>query len=97
MIPVYNSDRANVRNAYSDMLLQEAVSAQHKKLHDAVLAFIKKNKSAFKDIKAANKIADAIKTHKWDIGIIGLVADLSNTMKDSADHQEALDKIIDMV
>lgn len=97
MIPQLNETRADVRSAYSNMLLQEAGEADHKKLNNAVQSFIKKNKSAFKDLKGALKIANDIKVHEWDVGIVGLVADLSNTMKDSSEYQDELDKIIDMV
>ncbi len=92
-----NETRADVRNAYGNMLLQEAGEAQHKKLNSAVDSFIKKNKSAFKDLKGAMKLATDIKNHEWDIGIAGLIADLSNTMKDSSNFQDELDNIIDMV
>ena len=92
-----NETRVDVRNAYGNMLLQEANEAQHKKRNNAIDSFIKKNKSAFKDLKGAMKIATDIKNHEWNIEIAGLVADLSNTMKDSSKHQDALDNIIDMV
>lgn len=92
-----NETRADVRNAYNNMLLQEANEAEHKKLNKAVDSFIKKNKSAFKDLKGAMKIATDIKTHEWNIEIAGLIADLSNTMKDSSKFQDELDNIIDMV
>ena len=97
MIPLRNDTRVDVRNAYGNMLLQEANEAQHKKLNNSLDIFIKKNKPAFKDYKGALKIASDIKSHEWNLEIIGLIADLSNTMKDSSEFETELNKIIDMV
>lgn len=97
MIPLRNDTRVDVRNAYGNMLLQEANEAQHKKLNSAVQSFIQKHKPAFKDYKGAIKIASDIKSHEWNLEIIGLIADLSNTMKDSSEFETELNKIIDMV
>ena len=92
-----NEHKADISNAYANMLIQESADAQHKKLNNAVGSFINKNKSAFKDLKGAMKIVSDIKAHEWDIGIAGLIADLSNTMKDSSKFQDELNNIIDMV
>ncbi len=97
MIPLRNDNRVDIRNAYGNMILQEANESQHKKLNSAVDTFIKKNKPAFKDYKGAVKIASVIKAHEWNLEIIGLIADLSNTMKDSSEFEDELNKIIDMV
>jgi hypothetical protein len=97
MIPQYNEHRANVRNAYADMLMQEATDAHTKQIHKAVTAFVKGNKADFKDYNGAMKIANEIPKKTEEVDIIGLIADLSNTMKDSSEHQDALDKLIDMV
>ena len=43
------------------------------------------------------KLANMIPQKSEDTDVIGLIADLSNTLKDSEIHQTALDKIIDMV
>jgi predicted DNA-binding protein YlxM (UPF0122 family) len=97
MIPQYNEHRADVRSAYNNMLMQEASDSHTKKVHKAVTDFIKKNKSAFKDYNGAIKIANMIPQKSEDVDIIGLIADLSNTMKDSKTHEKDLDKLIDMV
>jgi hypothetical protein len=93
----YDEHRADVRNAYGKMVIQEANDAHKKKIQKAVTAFIKDNKSDFKDYNSAMKIVKEIPNKDEEVDIIGLIADLSNTMKDSSDHQEELDKLIDMV
>ena len=97
MIPQHNGNKANIRNAYMDMLLNESSNVHKKNIQKKLTDFIKKNKSNFNDVKGAMKIVDTISKVSEDVDIIGLIADLSNTMKDSQKYQKELDKIIDMV
>ena len=97
MIVQRNEYRAGVRNAYQNMIIQEATNNHLKKIHKATVDFIKKNKADFKDYNGAMKVADTIPSKSDESDIISLIADLSNLMKDSKKHESSLDNIIDMV
>lgn len=97
MIIQRDEHRADVRNAYQHMVMQEASDNHKKKIHKATVDFIKKNKAEFKDFNGAMKVANTIPSMSEESDIISVIADLSNLMKDSKKHETSLDKIIDMV
>ena len=98
MIPQNTKYKRCYDIAFAEMMMLEQKNSNISAIVKHLTTFIDKNKSEFSDVKAAKDIVKSIKTKNLDsTEIIGLIADLSNTIKDSSKFEKELEKVIDMV
>lgn len=100
MIPSNKNELRSIKDAFSDMLMEELSSEQTKNVVVALRKFVKKNPEAFEtaeDLNSAKKLIKVISRAQDEVTAINLIADFSNQIADSEKYSKELEEILGYV